>query len=101
MIDPIRDCPHGHMKGKCDSCELIVAEERIAELENEIESHTTSYAALGLVSQEVIADRNKRIKELEQVAEAVMSEVGIHGIRHFVEPIGEALRAAGYLGEGE
>jgi hypothetical protein len=28
-----RDCPHGHKLGKCDTCELIVAEARIAELE--------------------------------------------------------------------
>jgi len=33
MIDPIRDCPHGHLKGKCDSCDLIIAEERITALE--------------------------------------------------------------------
>ena len=35
MIDPLRDCPHGHQLGKCDSCELIVAEKRIAELVRE------------------------------------------------------------------
>ena len=35
MRDPIRDCPHGSMKGKCDSCELVEAGARIAELEAE------------------------------------------------------------------
>ncbi len=30
---PPRDCPHGHKLGKCDSCDLIVAEKRIADLE--------------------------------------------------------------------
>ncbi len=28
-----RDCPHGHKLGKCDTCELIEAEKRIALLE--------------------------------------------------------------------
>jgi hypothetical protein len=52
------------------------------------------------VHQKDVVEQLNRIVELERVAEAVMSEVGIHGIRHFVEPIGDALRAAGYLGEG-
>jgi thymidine phosphorylase len=46
MSDPIRDCHHGHMKGKCDSCELIEAETRIAELEavaQAVEKYFTGY----------------------------------------------------------
>jgi len=39
MRDPIRDCPHGSMKGKCDSCELVEAGARIAELEAAIRKH--------------------------------------------------------------
>lgn len=31
-----RDCPHGHKLGKCDTCELILAEARIADLEAEL-----------------------------------------------------------------
>jgi hypothetical protein len=38
MFDPLRDCPHGHQKGKCDSCDLIVAEKRVAELEAKVEA---------------------------------------------------------------
>lgn len=33
-----RDCPHGHKKGKCDSCDLIDAEARIALLEKVCEA---------------------------------------------------------------
>jgi len=33
-----RDCPHGHKQGKCDTCELIAAEKRIAELEKVAEA---------------------------------------------------------------
>jgi hypothetical protein len=31
MSDPIRDCPHGHHRGKCDSCELIEAEKTVTD----------------------------------------------------------------------
>lgn len=34
-----RDCPHGRQLGKCDTCGLIVAEMRIAELEAAIRKH--------------------------------------------------------------
>jgi len=71
-----RDCPHGHQLGKCDTCDLIVAERHIA----------------------VLA---QRIAELEKVAEAVL---GTH-IDHSTHPsdvrVGKALRAAGYLQEQE
>lgn len=34
--DNPRDCPHGHKRGKCDTCDLIEAEARIAALEAEL-----------------------------------------------------------------
>ena len=37
MSDPIRDCAHGSKLGKCDTCDLIAAEEHIAELKSEIQ----------------------------------------------------------------
>ena len=33
-----RDCVHGRQVGKCDTCELIDAEQRIMELEAEVEA---------------------------------------------------------------
>jgi len=33
IFDPVRDCEHGRLKGKCDTCDLAQAEARIAELE--------------------------------------------------------------------
>ena len=35
MGDHPRDCPHGRQWGKCDTCEMLAAHERIAELEAE------------------------------------------------------------------
>ena len=31
QYDEQRDCPHGHMKGKCDTCELIEAEKTVTD----------------------------------------------------------------------
>lgn len=39
----LRDCPHGHQLGKCDTCDLIEAEIRIVELEQAAWSVITYY----------------------------------------------------------
>jgi len=36
MSDQIRDCIHGNQKGKCDTCDVILAEQTIATLEQRI-----------------------------------------------------------------
>lgn len=36
--DPVRDCPHGHQLGKCDTCQLIVLETVISDLLAALES---------------------------------------------------------------
>ena len=61
-----------------------------------------SYALESLVKQleQNLDAEISKVDALEKVAESVMRQVGIHGIRHFAEPIEDALRAAGYLGEG-
>src|SRR5690554_2518788 len=35
-FDPIRDCKHGHQKGKCDSCDLEQAEKIIEQQQQQI-----------------------------------------------------------------
>ena len=44
--DPVRYCLHGNQLGKCDTCELIAAEKRIAELETAI--HEASEIYIGM-----------------------------------------------------
>jgi len=43
MSDPIRDCPHGHKKGKCDTCDVIIAERTIATLEQRVAELQAAY----------------------------------------------------------
>jgi len=45
-----RDCPHGHKLGKCDTCELIEAEQRIAVLEAEVVNRKVAYEAQQRIS---------------------------------------------------
>ena len=87
MNDPIRDCPHGHMKGKCDTCELIEAEKTVTD------------------NTEVIRTLEARIAELEAVAEAAEIDIRRKNGKGWVSAeeagVWKALRAAGYLGGGE
>jgi len=68
-----RDCPHGHQLGKCDTCDLIVAErhiavlaQRIAELEGD---QTIPYESMLADLRGQLCDLQSEIKVLrEQVA---------------------------------
>lgn len=82
MSDPLRDCPHGHMKGKCDSCELIVAEVRFTQLESD-NATIVEDAAL-------VADENKRLKKIAEAAVRYLTHQDYDGLL-------KALRAEGYL----
>lgn len=65
MSDPLRDCPHGHRLGKCDTCELIEAEKRIALLEKENESII-----------DINEKHNKRIAEQDKKLAALREQAG-------------------------
>ena len=60
-----RDCPHGSKLGKCDTCDLIVAEQRIAELM--CEKRLRDEDALDSLARE--GGLHKRIAALEKVEE--------------------------------
>lgn len=74
-FDPIRDCPHGRQKGKCDSCDLEQAEKiieqqqkRITELERKLQleeelHHTTESGYTELFA--TIKQQQQQITELE------------------------------------
>lgn len=75
-FDPIRDCPHGRQKGKCDSCDLEQAEkiieqqqQRIVELERklQLEEELHHVAESGFTELfTTIEQQQELIEELEQ-----------------------------------
>ena len=67
-----RDCPHGHQLGKCDTCDLIVAErhiavlaQRIAELEGD---QTIPYESMLADLRGQLCDLQATIKALREEA---------------------------------
>ncbi len=103
-----RDCPHGHKLGKCDTCELIEAEQRIAELKTENDRLRLMLDTAKIVEREHMKDAEiaalrERIALLEKVAEKAEKhwlERNADLSRRFTfaeVELGDALRAAGYL----
>lgn len=59
-FDPIRDCPHGRQKGKCDSCDLEQAEKIIEQQQqriNELEEQLKELVKYNQISQ-LIGEKN-------------------------------------------
>lgn len=78
-FDPIRDCPHGRQKGKCDSCDLEQAEkiieqqqQRIEELERKLRLEEELYHVTESGYTELFAtieQQQEQIAELETTVE--------------------------------
>jgi hypothetical protein len=95
-----RDCPHGHQLGKCDTCDLIEAEKRIAEQDAEIKKLKADIVDMvqkaAAKHRPAYDEQQQRIAQLEAAAKAAMP----FAVKNWI-PYGErlflALRAAGYL----
>lgn len=77
-----RDCEHGRQRGKCDSCDLVKAEQRIAELEKDRDELEVKIIAAEGKRNELAATVN-RLRDLltsafeqSEEVEEVLREVG-------------------------
>lgn len=93
-FDPIRDCPHGRQKGKCDSCDLEQAEktieqqqQRIAELEIAIKQSlgNIEYAAFNLCENTDLTIRSKG-KIVESTCPETSLLIAIRDLKEVSQP---------------
>ena len=92
MGDHPRDCPHGRQWGKCDTCEMLAAHERIAGLEAEL--HQAQLIEFGL--RQFLAEAEAENKRAAAFARITATELKTYEVE-LSEVLAEvaALREAG------
>jgi hypothetical protein len=94
-----RDCEHGHKRGKCETCDLIAAEARIAALEARVREVEGELATTRSFRDDLEADLRRHRDKAESARAAARVTIGelVGGLKPFAKYAG-AIGAA-FTGE--